>query len=84
MPVSSKMASKRAEMQAVGHRFDDAANKVPLAGYGLLNLSAQYALSKDWSLNARVNNLLDAQYETAKNYATAGVNGMLSVSWQPK
>ncbi len=76
--------SARAEVQAVGHRFDDAANKVPLAGYGLLNLSAQYALSKDWSLNARVNNLLDAQYETAKNYATAGVNGMLSVSWQPK
>ncbi len=76
--------SARAEVQGVGNRFDDAANKVPLAGYALVNLSAQYQLTKDWALRARVNNLFDAKYETAKNYGTLGTNGMLSVSWQPK
>lgn len=60
------------ELQLSGQRFDDAANKKTLGGYGLLNLFATYQVAPDWSLLLRWNNATDKQYELARNYATAG------------
>ena len=70
-----------AEMQASGKRFDDAANKNVLGGYTLWNLSAQKQLSRQWSLVARINNLADKHYETARTYATEGRSGYVGVTW---
>ncbi|MFP5393631.1 MAG: TonB-dependent receptor, partial [Gammaproteobacteria bacterium] len=55
-----------------GRRFDDAANRNALAGYGLVNLHASYAFAPDWSILARWNNATDKRYELARNYNTAG------------
>ena len=57
-----------------GRRFDNAGNTVSMGGYGLLNLYASVDFGRDWSLFGRWNNVLNKDYELAKNYATAGSN----------
>ncbi|WP_028453253.1 TonB-dependent receptor domain-containing protein [Chitinilyticum aquatile] len=74
----------RLELQGMGSRYDDPANTIRLAGYGLVNVAASWQVARDWSLTARVNNLLDKDYVQATGYATQGINGLLSVRWQPK
>ncbi|WP_410498047.1 TonB-dependent receptor domain-containing protein [Chitinibacter sp. S2-10] len=74
----------RIEWQAVGERYNDAANLKRMSGYALANLAANWQLDKDWTLKARLNNVFDRQYEVAKDYGSLGVNGMLTVSWAPK
>jgi vitamin B12 transporter len=59
------------ELDISGDRFDDAANKNRLGGYGLVNLYATYAFTRDWSALVRWNNVGDKQYDVARNYATA-------------
>jgi vitamin B12 transporter len=66
-----------------GKRYADAGNTLKMGGYGLVNASADYALGKEWSLQARINNLFDRQYELAQGYGTPGVNAFLSVRYQP-
>ena len=53
-------------------RFDDAANRNRLGGYGLLNLYASYDFAPGWAAFARWNNVLDKDYELARNYSTPG------------
>jgi vitamin B12 transporter len=60
------------ELQASGRRFDDAANKNLLGGYGLLNLYTTWHMTRDWSLLVRVDNAADKHYELARNYGTSG------------
>jgi vitamin B12 transporter len=77
-----------------GHRYNDAANDFRLGGYALVNLTADYRFAEEWSLNARVNNLLDREYAlvttannfdpTAPNYKTPGANLFVGLRWQPK
>ena len=55
-----------------GRRFDDAANRNTMGGYGLLNLFASYRFAPDWTALVRWNNATDKQYELARNYNTAG------------
>lgn len=62
------------EWQLVGARYDDAANRVRLGGYGIVNLFADYRIDRDWSVFARTNNLFDKTYELANNYATPGAS----------
>jgi vitamin B12 transporter len=58
------------ELTFSGDRFDDAVNKNRLGGYGLVNLYATYAISREWSALVRWNNVGDKQYDLARNYAT--------------
>jgi len=62
------------EWQLVGARYDDAANKVRLGGYGIVSLFADRRLDADWSVFVRANNLFDKTYELARDYATPGAN----------
>ena len=66
-----------------GERYADAGNTRKMGGYGLLNLTASRALDKDWSLQARVNNLFDKSYELAQGYGTPGVSVFVGVRYQP-
>lgn len=52
-----------------------------LAGYGLLNVGANWKINKDLSLLARVNNLTDTAYVLANGYSTPGRNAFVSLSW---
>ena len=61
-----------AELHLSGSRFDDAANRNRLGGYGLLNLYTTWQVTPDVSLLVRLNNVADKQYELARNYGTSG------------
>lgn len=73
-----------AELALSGKRYDDVANRNVLGGYGLLNLYASYAITRDWSAFARWNNVTDKNYELARNYATAGSNGFIGIRYAMK
>ena len=61
-----------ASLHAEGQRYDDLANQNELAGYATLDLRGEYRMSPEWRLQARVANLLDADYETARGYNQPG------------
>jgi len=72
------------ELKGVGQRYDDPhwqtrRNQVSMAGYGLVNLFADYRLSRAWQVFARVDNLLDRKYEMARSTTIAyGVPGIMA------
>ncbi|WP_411833240.1 TonB-dependent vitamin B12 receptor [Pseudoxanthomonas mexicana] len=67
-----------------GSRHDNAANTLRVAGYGTLDLRAEYAFHRDWSLQARVGNVFDRQYETIAWYNQPGREYGLSLRYQPR
>ena len=67
-----------------GSRFDDTLNTVPVAGFTAADVYATYTISKDWSLQAKINNLANAQYETIRGYNQPGRNFLMTLRWQPK
>lgn len=73
-----------AEWQLSGKRFDDAANKNVLGGYGLVNLYATYQFTRDWSVLARWNNIANRDYELARFYATPGSKVFVGVRYGMK
>lgn len=72
-----------ADLLLSGKRFDTVANTTVLPGYGLLNFSASTALSKEWKLLAKLDNLTDKIYQTASGYAMAGRTAYVGVTWAP-
>jgi vitamin B12 transporter len=65
-----------------GYRFDDAANSVRLSGYGTLDLRMEYALHREWTLQARATNVFDRDYETIAWYHQPGREYGLSLRYQ--
>ena len=72
------------EIQAVGERFDDAANTTLLPGYALLNLTAGNDIGKDWQLVMRVDNALNAKYQQVGQYPAPGSMFYAGLQWRPK
>jgi len=64
-------------------RFDDVANKNRLSGFVLLDLRATVELYKGLSLEGRVANLLDQQYQTARFFYQDDRNFLLTLWYQP-
>ncbi len=52
--------------------FDDAANKIAMGGYVLLDLKVSYAILDRLEVYGRVENAADKHYETAYQYGTYG------------
>lgn len=73
-----------AEVQAVGGRFDNAANTTRLPGYVLLALHADHPLARDWRLVARIDNATDAKYQQVANFATPGRTFFVGLQWRPQ
>ena len=82
--TKEKAWSVRAELNAVGARYEDAANTKIMGGYALTNLAASWQLEKDWQVITRVNNVFDRHYEQARGYGTLGRNALISLRWEPK
>lgn len=74
----------RVEYQFSGHRYDDAANTKRMRGYDLVNLYGAYRFQPDWSVFARINNVLDRDYTLAEGYATPGLNLFVGLRYAPK
>jgi vitamin B12 transporter len=72
------------EFQAVGRRYDDAANLNALGGYSLTNLFVEKSLGSGLTLFARANNIFDRDYELARGYGTPGANIFVGLRYQDK
>lgn len=53
-----------------------------LGGYGVVNLSARYNITKAWFVSARIDNLLDKDYELAYAYNTPRRGAYVTLGWQ--
>src|SRR3546814_238459 len=72
-----------ASLKGASHRFDNAANTVRLGGYATFDLRVSYAFDPDWTLEARVDNAFDRDYETVAWYNQPGREYGLSLRWAP-
>jgi vitamin B12 transporter len=53
-----------------------------LAGYGLVNLSARYDITRSWYVDARIDNLFDKDYELAYSYNTPHRGAYITIGWR--
>jgi len=70
-----------ASLAAFSHRFDDAANTRRLGGYATMDLRADWALTRDLRLGARLNNLGGKVYETVLGYNQPGREGFITLRY---
>jgi len=70
-----------ATIYATSARYDDADNEERLSGYGLLDMRATYKSTPAWTVQGKLSNALDKDYETAKGYNTLGRRFMLTVRY---
>lgn len=71
-------------IHAESERFSNAANTARLGGFATLDLRADYAVSKSWSLGLKIGNVLDKDYATNAGFNQDGVNGLISLKYAPK
>ncbi|MGF6570774.1 vitamin B12 transporter [Paraburkholderia sp. GAS333] len=62
-----------------GARSDSSGN---LGGYGIVNLSARYNITKAWYVTAQIDNLLNKDYETAYSYNSPRRGAYVTIGWQ--
>lgn len=72
------------EFQAIGRRFDDAANQNAMGGYSLTNLFVEKNLGSGLTVFARANNIFDRDYALTRGYGTAGANIFVGLRYQEK
>ena len=72
------------ELEGQGARYDDAANRYRLSGFGLVHAYAHYAFAPDWRVELRASNLLDKDYTVARGYATEGRTVFVGVRYAPR
>ena len=73
-----------ATLVAESKRYDDLANNRKLDSYATVDLRAEYAFHRDWRVSAKVNNLLDKDYETAAYYPQDGRNYFVTLHYRPQ
>lgn len=64
----------------VGERKDQG-GAVTLAAYTTVDVHAEYQINPEWSVQARIANLTNKQYETAYGYNQLGRAGYLTLKW---
>ena len=70
-----------AHVLAQGSRFDDRANQTEVGGFVTVDLRAAYHVNKNWVLSAKLNNLLDKQYQTVDTYNNFGRNFFFTIHY---
>ena len=71
-----------ASLFASGEREDFGGVELP--GYVLANLTAQFNLGDVWALHARIENLLDTEYETAAGFRMQERGGFVELKYRWK
>lgn len=71
------------QMLTSGKRYDDTGNTMPLGGYTIWSLDAQTALSNQFKLIVRADNVTDKSYQTALNYLSAPRTVFVGLRWTP-
>jgi len=74
-------------------RYNDSANTLRMGGYTIFNMTAQYKIHRDWTLQARANNVFDKNYRlsldgnpatTGFAYNTPGANVFVNIRYEPQ
>ncbi|NOQ35241.1 MAG: TonB-dependent vitamin B12 receptor [Methylococcaceae bacterium] len=68
---------------AEGRRFDNLSNTRRLSGFTTLDLRAEYTLFNQVTAQAKINNILDKQYQTAAGYNADGLNLFFTLTYTP-
>ena len=77
-----------ADVNLAGRRPDMDFSTLPsatpktLGAYWLANLTARYQLNREWSLNGRIQNLLDERYQTSYGYNSMPRGVFVGINWQ--
>ena len=71
-------------LHAEKRRYTNAGNTNKLSGFATVDVYADYQIAKDWSVGAKIGNLLNKDYQSNKNYHQDGVNGLLTINYSPK
>ena len=71
-----------AEVVASSYRYDTAANIRRMAGYAIVNLTAEWTLAPGWTLFARADNVFDRDYQLAADFSTGGATLYAGVRWR--
>jgi vitamin B12 transporter len=71
------------DLRYTGER-PDIASVPSLPAYTVANLTARFALTPAVALTARIDNLLDREYQTAYGYNQSGRAGYVGILWAPK
>lgn len=71
-------------INVVGRRYENLANTVSLAGYTTVDLKANIGLGKQWSLQTKLANFFDRQYETVRYYNQEGRSIYVTLRYQSK
>lgn len=58
----------RVRVTAESSRYDDLANTRRVGGYAVVDLIADYAINDEWTLQGKVGNALDREYQTVRLY----------------
>lgn len=72
-----------ASLNAQSHRYDDQLNTVRVGGFATLDLRAEHAFARDWTLALRVANATDKHYETAYLFPQDGRTVLLTLRYSP-
>ena len=73
-----------ATLNAVGRRYDDAANRHALGGYATTDLRASYQLAPGWQVEARLANVFDRAYETVWYFNQPGRGAFVTLRYNPE
>ncbi len=81
-----------AEVTGASTRYNNSTNTKVMQGYSLVSLTANYRISPEWKLEARVNNIFNKNYvlaytgntATSVPYNTAGSNLFVSLRYDMK
>ncbi len=68
---------------AQSSRYDDSANTVNVAGFGIVNLRGSWQLAREWLLQGRIDNVFDKDYQTVATYNTAARSLFLTLRYEP-
>ncbi len=71
------------QVLASAKRTDNLATGNQLGGYALLDLDAQYAVTRQLNLQFKVDNVADRKYETARTYAAAPRQVFIGLRFTP-
>jgi vitamin B12 transporter len=71
-----------ATLIAQGSRYDDSANTVNVAGFGIVNLRGSWQPGRNWLLQGRIDNVFDKDYQTVATYNTAARSLFLTLRYE--
>ncbi|MGH8175126.1 MAG: TonB-dependent receptor domain-containing protein [Steroidobacter sp.] len=74
----------RVRLTAEGARYDNVANTVRLSGYTVVDFAFDYALNAQWTLQGKLANALDRNYQTVRLYNQDDRALFVTLRYQPE